>query len=96
MNPNIKQRKDATNRSKSSRKKAAEMFDDKEYRLRGMIEGIFGAEETRRHQLHCRFIREDSRRRFPKGRAISWNIRVLNRFKWANRLGIPIPSYGAN
>ena len=33
-------------------------------------------------------------RRFAKGRAIAWNIRVLNRFECANRLRIPIPSYG--
>ena len=36
--------------------------------LKALIEGIFGAEETRRHQLHCRFVREDNRRRFAKGR----------------------------
>ena len=59
-----------------------------------LIEGIFGAEESRRHQLHCRFVREDNRRRFAKGRAISWNIRVLNRFECARRLNISIPSYG--
>ena len=60
-----------------------------------MIEGVFGAEETRRHQLHCRFIRDDNRRRFAKGRAIAWNIRVLSRFECAARLNISIPSYGA-
>ena len=70
------------------------MFSDSEYRKRSLIGGIFGAEETRRHQLHCRFVREDNRRRFAKGRAIAWNIRVLNRFECANRLNIPIPSYG--
>ena len=72
------------------RRKAAGMFSDSEY----LIEGIFGAEETRRHQLHCRFVRKDNRRLFAKGRAIAWNIRVLNRFECANRLNIPIPSYG--
>ena len=54
----------------------------------------FGAEETRGHQLHCRFVREDNRLRFAKGRAMAWNIRVLNRFQCANRLNIPMPSYG--
>ena len=52
------------------------MFNDNEYRKRSLIEGIFGAEETRGHQLLCRFVREDNRRRFSKGRAIAWNIRV--------------------
>ena len=59
---------------------AAGMFSDSEYRKRALIEGIFGAEETRRHQLHCRFVRKDNRRLF-KGRAIAWNIRALNRFE---------------
>ncbi|MYB47432.1 MAG: hypothetical protein F4245_06535 [Cenarchaeum sp. SB0678_bin_8] len=45
--------------------------------------------------MYCRFVGDDNRKRFAKGRAISWNIRVLNWFWWANRLGIPIPSYGA-
>ena len=94
MIPNIKQRKDAVNRGKPSMKKAARMFNDNEYRKRSLIEGIFGAEETRGHQLLCRFVREDNRRRFAKGRAIAWNIRVLNRFECANRLRMPIPSYG--
>ena len=94
MIPNIKQRKDAVSRGKPYRKKAARMFNDNEYRKRSLIEGIFGAEETRGHQLLCRFVREDNRRRFAKGRAIAWNIRVLNRFECANRLRIPIPSYG--
>ena len=95
MIPNIKQRKDAVSRGKPNRKKAAGLFNQHEYRLRALIEGIFGAEETRRHQLHCRFVREDNRRRFVRGRAIAWNIRVLNRFECANRLRIPIPSYGS-
>ena len=95
MIPNIKQRKDATSRGKPGRKKAARLFNPGEYRLRALIEGIFGAEETRGHQLHYRLVRADNRRRFAKGRAIVWNIRALNRFEHANRLRIPIPSYGA-
>ena len=98
MNPNIKQRsfgKDAkSNRGKPNRKKAAKIYDPEEYKKRGMVEGIFGAEETRGHSLHCRFTREDNQRRFGRGRAIAWNIRVLGRFKCANRRDIPIPSYG--
>ena len=94
MLPNIKQRKDATNRGKPYRKKAAELFDENEYKKRALIEGIFGAEEARGHQLHCRFILEENHERFSKGRAIAWNIRVLNRFIRANELKIPLPSYG--
>ncbi len=94
MMPNIKQRMGAVSEDKPSRKKAAGIFNRAEYPLRSLIEGIFGAEETRQHQLCCRFIRKDNRRRFGKGRAIAWNIRVLNRFECAKKLGIPIPSYG--
>ena len=83
MTPNIKQRKDAVSRGKPYRKKAAGLFDGEEYNGRSLIEGVFGAEETRRHQLHCRFVRDDNLRRFAKGRAIAWNIRVLNRFEYA-------------
>ena len=94
MIPNIKQRKNATNDYTPYRKKGAKVFDKEEYPTRAHIEGIFGAEETRNHQLRCRFILEGNRKRFALGRAISWNIRVLNRFECANRLRIPIPSYG--
>ena len=94
MIPNIRQRKDAVSRGKPYRKKAARMFNDNEYGKRSLVGGIFGAEETRGHRLPCRFVREDNRRRFAKGRATAWNIRVLNRFERANRLGIPVPSYG--
>ena len=74
MIPNSKQRKDAVNRSKPSRRKAATLFNPNKYALSDIIEGIFGAEETRGHQLYCRFIRDDNRKRFAKGRVISWNI----------------------
>ena len=61
---------------------------------RDMIEGIFGGEESKRHQLHCRFINWDSHRRFGKIRAIAWNLKALNRLRCARMLGIEIPSYG--
>ena len=93
MFPNIKQRKGSTNHKTPKRKKAAERFNLAEYEKRRLIEGIFGAEETRRYQLHCRFVLDKNRILFAKGRAIAWNIRVLNRFECANRLHIPIPSY---
>ena len=60
----------------------------------GGARGAARPEESRRHQLHCRFTRTDNRLRFAKGRAIAWNVRALNRFEWANRLKVPIPSYG--
>ena len=77
-----------------SRRRAAELHDPEEHKLCGMIEGIFGAEEAGGNRPHCRFSREDNRRRFGRGRAIAWNVRVLGRLRCANELGIQIPSYG--
>ena len=48
--PDMGQRKDATNRGKSDRGKAAEMSDGGQYGLDGRINGIFGAEGPRLHQ----------------------------------------------
>ena len=95
MIPNIKQRKDGASRGKPIRKKVAGLSNPDEYGLMALIEGIFGAEETRGHQLCYRLILADHRRRFTKVGAISRNIRAPNRFEHANRLRIPIPSYGA-
>src|SRR5215211_4153301 len=59
MFPNIKQRINARNEGKNMkyRKKASEIFNISLYHYRGLIEGIFGAEETahHHHQLYCRF-----------------------------------------
>ena len=55
--PSIMQRKDVVNRGKPNRKKEARLFNADEYRKGALIEGIFVAEETRRHQLHRRFVR---------------------------------------
>lgn len=95
MIPNIRQRRGATNRSTPSRRKAARLFDPDECRLRALIEGVFGAEEGRGTSCTAGFVRTDNRLRNALGRAIAWNVRALNRFEWANRLKVPIPSYGA-
>ena len=93
--PNIKQRTRSANRGKPYRSRAARIFGETGYRQRGTIEGIFGGEESKRHQLHCRFIIPDNRRRFGKIRAIAWNIKALNRLRCARMRGIGMPSYGA-
>ena len=95
MVPNIRQRRNAVNSDKPDRRRAAEIFDPQEYKKRPMIEGIFGAEEAKNHQLHCRFLKEENRIRFGTMRAIGWNISVLNRFVCANRIGAKIPTYAA-
>lgn len=68
MFPNIKQRINA-NRNKGKnrkyRKKASEIFNISLYHYRGLIEGIFGAEETaHHHQLYCRFRLKNNQKRF--------------------------------
>ena len=52
----------ASKKDMPNRAKGAELFDPAEYAKRGMIEGIFGAEEAKNHQLHCRFIKEGNMR----------------------------------
>jgi hypothetical protein len=51
MFPNIRQRINARNKGKNMkyRKKASEIFNISLYHYRGLIEGIFGAEETAHH-----------------------------------------------
>ena len=90
MLSNIKQRKDATGHDKPNRKKAAEILDPPEYTKRLLMEGIFGAEETRRYR--SRFVLEENKSRFAKGRVIAWNIRTLNLYECASN--IPIRPYG--
>ncbi len=85
MTPNIKQRGNAVNRTKKFRKKAAGLFDGEIYKKRGMIEGIFGAEETEGHRLLCRFRKTSTRRRFGLCKTIGWNLEVLNRLECAAR-----------
>ncbi len=38
------------------------MFDGEGYKERSLMECMFGAGETRRHRLHCRFVRGGNRR----------------------------------
>ena len=100
MIPLIKQRAytkkqhDCDAPAKTYRELSAKLFDSNLYNTRLLIEGIFGDEETKRHQLLCRSLLEDNQKRYSKFRAIAWNLRVLNKFICANALGIPIPSYG--
>ena len=63
--PNIKQRINARNsKNKKYRKKASEIFNLSQYHYRGLIEGIFGAEERTHHQLYCGFRLKNNKKRF--------------------------------
>jgi hypothetical protein len=93
MLPNISQRKNATNKNKRFRRKAAKMFDVAVYHYRGLIEGIFGAEESEHHQLYCRLRKRDNQQRWGQIKSIGWNLEVLNRLQCAARLGIEVKQY---
>lgn len=93
MTPNISQRENATNRNKRFRRKAARLFDVSIYRYRGLIEGIFGAEESEHHQLYCRFKKRQNQQRWGQIKSIGWNLEVLNRLHCANILRIEVKGY---
>ncbi|MGH2638182.1 MAG: transposase, partial [Rhabdochlamydiaceae bacterium] len=94
MRPNIKQRelqkgpKGMCHKRLRFRSKAKKMFDEGVYHYRGMIEAIFGAEESDNHNLYTRFRIKENSERWGKILAIGWNIKVLNRLKSANSLSI--------
>lgn len=89
MRPNILQRKSRENGGnrrdvgKRFRRRAAAMFDGVRYGKRRMVEGIFGAEETRSHRLLCRYRKKETQERFGVLLAITWNVRALNRIRCA-------------
>ena len=93
MHPNIRQREGSVNKILRYRKKASKEFDVDVYHYRGLIEGIFGAEEKANHQLHCRYIIRQNQRRFGIIKSIGWNVRVFNRLECANRLRISVLPY---
>jgi hypothetical protein len=89
--PNIKQRTNA--KKGKNRKKAAKIFNASIYHYRGLIEGIFGAEETKHHQLYCRFRLKNNQKRFGLIKSVGWNLEVLNRLQCANKLGLKVAQY---
>ena len=96
MLPNIKQRlmqkgpKGSGHKRLLFRSKAKKMFDESVYHYRGMIEAIFGAEETDGHNLNTRFRITENQERWGRILAIGWNLKVLNRLHSAKQLGIAI------
>lgn len=68
------------------------MFDIEKYHYRGMIKAIFGAEETDNHNLKTKFRIKENQEKWGKILAIGWNLKVLNRLRSANILGINIAS----
>ncbi len=70
MHPNIKQiarqrgPKGKGRKRLRYRSRAAREFDQSVYRWRGMIEAIFGAEESDEHNLRTRFRKEENREKW--------------------------------
>jgi len=97
MRPNIRQKDEMSHwggakahKKLFNRIRAAKSFDRTLYRYRGLIEGIFGAEETGGHRLRCRFRTDGSRERWGPALAIGWNLKVLNRIRCGKRLGMEV------
>jgi len=78
------------------RSRAAKEFDQSTYRWRGMIEAIFGAEESDEHNLRTRFRTEENRERWGIILAMGWNLKVLNRLRCRKMLGMEVASIVRN
>lgn len=88
MKPNIKQREtEGTNKGLRFRKKAAEEFDEVLYHWRGLVEGIFGAQEVENGLLtRCRLRRRQ--RKWGLALCVGHNLAVYNRLRCARQLSI--------
>ncbi len=89
MKPNIRMRADAVRTKMKRRREAVRTFGPEPYKTRGMMGGIFGAEETGNRRLTCRFIKAPARRRFGLCKAMGRNLEASNRFDCAASLWIP-------
>jgi len=98
MHPNIKQAekqkgpKGKGHKRLRYRSKAKKEFDPTIYRWRGMIEAIFGAEESDEHNLRTRFRKEENRERWGIILAMGWNLKVLNRLRCRKVLDMEVVS----
>lgn len=90
MNPNIKRRETkGTNRGLRFRKKAAKEFDKALYRWRGLVEGIFDAQETE-NGLRTWWRLRRVQRKWGLALSVGHNLAVYNRLKCARQLSIEL------
>jgi len=88
MKPNIKQRETAgRNRGLRFRRKAGEEFDEALYHFRGLVEGIFGAEEVE-NGLRTRCRLRQTQRRWGLALSVGHNLAVCNRLRCARQLSM--------
>lgn len=86
--PNIKQREThGRNRGKRFRRRAAEEFNSKIYRYRGLVEGIFGAAEVSMHGLHTKYRLKGTQRAWGLLLAVERNVETYIRLESAAMLG---------
>jgi hypothetical protein len=87
MKPNIKQRNMLKGRLGEGRKrhkyrmKASKEFDEQTYHHGGLIEAIFGGEESDNHKLKTRFRIKEHQEKWGQIIAIGWNLKTLNRIR---------------
>ena len=85
--------REQTPRKVKTGRRLQKIFNASIYHYRGLIEGIFGAEETKHHQLYCRFRLKNNQKRFGLIKSVGWNLEVLNRLQCANKLGLKVTQY---
>jgi len=68
--------------------KASKEFDEQTYHYRGLIEAIFGAEESDNHKLQTRFRIKEHQEKWGQILAIGWNLKTLNRIRCTKQLKI--------
>jgi hypothetical protein len=96
MKPNIKQRNMLKGRLGKGRKrhkyrmKASKEFDEQTYHYRGLIEAIFGGEESNNHKLKTRFRIKEHQEKWGQILAIGWNLKTLNRIRCTKQLKITV------
>jgi len=96
IHPNIKQRlvqKEPKGKGRKRlryRSKASKEFNKDLYRYRGMIEAIFGGEESDEHNLRTRFSIKEHQEKWGVMLAIGWNLKVMNRLQCMKQLGIEV------
>jgi hypothetical protein len=96
MKPNIKQRMMLKDRYGKGRKRlryrmrASKEFNEEMYHYRGMIEAVFGGEESDDHNLKTRFRIKEHQEKWGQILAIGWNLKVLNRLRCTKQLGITV------
>jgi len=102
MHPNIKQRvvlKQPRGKGRKRlhyRSEARKEFNEELYHYRGMIEAIFGGEESDAHNLYTRLRKNENQQKWGLILATGWNLKVLNRLRCIKHLGTEVTPIARN